>query len=218
MYTTDSTLGEKCNIIVRDLRAPADPVKQIDVTSLKQSKVTSSIWGALEDTLVTGHETGEIMLWDLRKGGGSELAHKTRPHTKQVMDLQRDRDATCFISASKDFTAKLFDIEKLSELKTYKTEKPVNSAAISPIRDHVLLGGGQEAIDAALYSKSGKFEARFFHLVFEEEFARVRDHFGPINNVAFHPDGKSYSSGGEDGFVRVHYFDPTYFDFEIKYN
>ena len=54
------------------------------------------------------------------------------------------------------------------------------------------MGGGQEAVDAALYSKSGKFEARFFHLVFEEEFGRVRDHFGPINNVAFHPDGKRF--------------------------
>lgn len=215
MYTTDSTLGEKCHIVIRDLRAPADPVKQMDVSSQKLSKVTSSIWGPLEDTIITGHETGELALWDLRKGG--EMSIKTRPHSKQVMDLQRDRDSACFISASKDFTSKLFDIDSLRELKTYKTEKPVNSAAISPIRDHVLLGGGQEAIDAALYSKSGKFEARFFHLIFEEEFARVRDHFGPINNVAFHPDGKSYSSGGEDGFIRVHYFDPTYFDFEIKY-
>ena len=53
----------------------------------------------------------------------------------------------------------------------------------------MLLGGGQEAIDAAI-QRGGKFEARFFHLIFEEEFARVKDHFGPINSVAFHPDGK----------------------------
>lgn len=26
-----------------------------------------------------------------------------------------------------------------------------------------------------------------------------------------HPSGKSYASGGEDGFVRVHHFDDTYF-------
>ena len=55
----------------------------------------------------------------------------------------------------------------------------------------MLLGGGQEAIDAAI-QRGGKFEARFFHLIFEEEFARVRDHFGPINSVSFHPDGKRY--------------------------
>ena len=56
----------------------------------------------------------------------------------------------------------------------------------------MLTGGGQEAVDAAVYSRSGKFEARFFHLVFEEEFGRVRDHFGPINSVAYHPDGKRF--------------------------
>ncbi len=84
----------------------------------------------------------------------------------------------------------LFDIDSLKELKCYKTEKPVNSACISPDRDHVLLGGGQEAVDAAVHSRSGKFEARFFHMIFEEEFARVRDHFGPINSVAYHPDGR----------------------------
>jgi translation initiation factor 3 subunit I len=41
----------------------------------------------------------------------------------------------------------LFDIETLEHLKTYTTERPVNSAAISPIKDHVILGGGQEAIE-----------------------------------------------------------------------
>lgn len=30
-------------------------------------------------------------------------------------------------------------------LKTYQSTVPVNSAAMSPIYDHVLIGGGQEA-------------------------------------------------------------------------
>jgi len=218
MYTTDSTLNESCYIFVRDLRmaTDADPVKLFDVTKMGFSKITSSVWGTLEDTIVTGHDTGELMLWDMRHTDKPQ--RKIKSHSKKVMDLQKDRDGQCVITASKDHCSKLYDIENLTELKQFKTEKPVNSAAISPIADHVLLGGGQEAVDAALYSKSGKFEARFFHLVFEEEFAKVRDHFGPINYVAFHPDGKSYSSGGEDGFIRVHYFDQPYFDFEIKYN
>lgn len=217
MYTTDSTLKESCYIIVRDLRLPetSDPIKKIDITSQKFSKITSSTWGTLDDTIITGHEAGDLMIWDMRKD--TDVPHKTKPHNKTITSLQKDPHSSFVLSASKDCTAKLFDIESLKELKLYKTEKPVNSAAISPINDHVLLGGGQEAVDAAVYSKSGKFEARFFHLVFEEEFARVRDHFGPINSVAFHPDGKSYSSGGEDGFIRVHYFDQPYFDFEVEY-
>ena len=81
----------------------------------------------------------------------------------------------------------------------------------------VVMGGGQEAMEVTTTStRIGKFEARFFHAAYEEEFGRVKGHFGPINCVAFHPDGKSYSSGGEDGYVRIHYFDPHYFDFELE--
>lgn len=66
-------------------------------------------------------------------------------------------------------------------------------------------------------AESGKFESRFFHLVFEEEFARLPGHFGPIQSLAFHPDGKSYASGAEDGYVRIQSFDPDYFSFRMEY-
>ncbi|CAG7819312.1 unnamed protein product [Allacma fusca] len=99
-----------------------------------------------------------------------------------------------FITASKDKTSKLFDTETLECLKTYKTDRPVNSATISPNLDHVVLGGGQEAMDVTRTATSqGKFEARFFDLVYEDEFARVKGHFGPINSLAFHPGGRQYA-------------------------
>lgn len=37
------------------------------------------------------------------------------------------------------FSMKLYDSSTLDVLKTYKTERPVNSAAISPLLDHVSL-------------------------------------------------------------------------------
>jgi len=97
-------------------------------------------------------------------------------------------------------------------LKTYATETPLNSAAIAPVRPYVLLGGGQDAQKVTTTSaRQGRFETRFWHKIFEEEVGRVRGHFGPINTIAIHPTGKSYASGGEDGFVRVHHFDDSYF-------
>lgn len=142
---------------------------------------------------------------------GKEL-NTVKDHLSVINDMQMSRDGTMFVTASKDASAKLFDSESLVNSKTYKTERPVNSAAISPIFDHVVVGGGQDAMDVTTTStRAGKFDSRFFHLIYEEEFARVKGHFGPINSLAFHPDGKSYATGGEDGFVRVQSFDQSYF-------
>jgi len=84
----------------------SDPIKQIDITGMKYAKITSSIWGTLEDTIITGHEMGEIMMWDMRKKTNESLL-RIRPHSKKVMDLQKDKEGTCFVSASKDYTAKV---------------------------------------------------------------------------------------------------------------
>ena len=55
----------------------------------------------------------------------------------------------------------------------------------------VVLGGGQEAMEVTTTTtRAGKFDARFYHMIFEEEIGRVKGHFGPINSLAFHPDGK----------------------------
>ena len=59
------------------------------------------------------------------------------------------------------FYCQLYDVDTLEVVKTFQTERPVNSAAISPIKDHVVLGGGQEAMDVTTTTtKAGKFEAR----------------------------------------------------------
>ena len=43
----------------------------------------------------------------------------------------------------------------------------------------------------------------------------LKGHFGTVNCVAFNPDGQSFSSGGEDGTVRINYFDPDYYSFKM---
>lgn len=65
-------------------------------------------------------------------------------------------------------------------------------------------------------ARQGKFEARFYHKIFEDEIGRVKGHFGPLNTIAVHPLGTGYASGGEDGYVRMHTFDQPYFDFKYE--
>ena len=106
----------------------------------------------------------------------------------------------------------------MTPLKIYRAEQPVNDAVISPLKNHIILGGGQEAMSVTTTStRSGKFEAHFYHIYQENWLGAVHGHFGPINSLAFHPDGKAYASGGEDGYVRLHNFDPSYFDFKFDF-
>jgi len=128
------------------------------------------------------------------------------------MQISFNADKTMYITASKDGTAKLYDAKEHQNLKTYTTGRPINSASISPIKDEVVLGGGQSADTVTTTRVDGsQFRARFFHLIYEEELGSVQGHFGPVNVISYSPDGKSFASGGEDGYVRVHHFDPSYF-------
>jgi len=215
-YSTDKQGRHPCELFVIDVRTPDSAgSSSILKMTFDSPKITSLLWGAVDETIITGHENGMLQQWDTRTG---KMIASTKDHTASIIDIQMNKDSSFFVTASKDNTAKLFDAENLFCLKTYKTERPVNSAAISPIYDHVVLGGGQDAMDVTTTStRIGKFDSRFFHLVFEEEFGRVKGHFGPINSVAFHPDGRSYSSGGEDGYIRVHTFDNSYFDYSFDY-
>jgi len=216
-YTTDKSMGQTCEVRIYDVSdtisgGSPEPYLTIPV---HESKVTSAIWGPLDECIMTGHDDGVITKWCAKTG---EKLKSIKPHSNKVNDLQKSSDEQMIITASKDNQSKLIDCQSLQILKTYKTERPVNSAAISPIKDQVVLGGGQEAMEVTTTStRTGKFDARFFHMIFEEEIGRVKGHFGPINSLAFHPDGKSYSSGGEDGYVRSHVFDKSYYEFEFEY-
>lgn len=98
------------------------------------SKITSALWGPLDEVILTGHENGALAQWDIRAG---DMTRQVLDHNKQINDIQANRDLTMVITASKDSTARLFDMFSLECKKVYKTERPVNSAAISPNKPHV---------------------------------------------------------------------------------
>lgn len=215
-YSTDRAMNKPCEIFFADVRDPSQLGESVTRTTVTDNdKVTSILWGSLDETVVTGHESGKLTQWDLKT---NKVVTTVSEHTGNINDMQPSKDGTMFITASKDHTSKLFDTESVECMKTYKTDRPVNSACISPNLEHVVVGGGQEAMEVTTTAtRQGKFEARFFHLIYEEEFARVKGHFGPINSIAFHPGGQQYTSGAEDGFLRVHNFDRDYFEYKFDF-
>ena len=216
---TEKRSGQLSTIVVYDINPDPEGEQtsehSLRITAAEQPRVTVAGFSYLSKYIISCHEDGSVSQWDAKTG---EHKYTAYPHEDIITDLQWSPDRTYFITSSKDKTAKLQTADDLEVLKTYTTDTPLNSAAITPApTEYVILGGGQAAMDVTTTSaRQGKFEARFYHKVFEEEIGRVRGHFGPLNYVAVDPTGKCYCSGGEDGYVRVHHFDPPYFDFRYE--
>lgn len=217
-FTTDAFMGTppRVNIVKLDLedmsQQSATPILSI---AAPKGRITRAFWADLNRALVTSHEDGFLRKWDSETGKCllEVQVHSDQSQDRQssIQDLQVSADGTHGITASLDKTAKLVDMETFETIKTYKTGRFVQSAAMSPTFDHVITGGGQDASQVTTTSaKAGGFESRFFHKIYAEEFGHVRGHFGPINSIAVSPDGRSFCTGGEDGFVRLHHFDMDY--------
>lgn len=201
--------GENPQILTRSKEHDCNKVK---VALEGKAKVTAAIWGYLNKTIITGHEDGTICTWDTKTMG---LLEESKVFDLQVTDIQMHTDYGYAVASSKDQTAKIIDATTLEVIKVFKADRPLNSSSISPIRPHVILGGGQEAVDVTTTRNQGKFRVRFFHVIYEEELGSIEGHFGPVNALHFNPDGRSFASGGEDGYVRINHFDDDYFDFKI---
>lgn len=169
-------------------------------------------WSFDKKFIVAGHVDGKVTKYN---GATGEYLQSLDLHTKSITDIQFSPDRTYFITSSRDSVSKIVDVTTFKVLKTYEADCPLNSACVTPLKEFVILGGGQDAKDVTTTSaREGKFEARFYHKIFQDEIGRVKGHFGPLNYVAISPQGTSYASGGEDGFVRLHHFDKSYFDFK----
>ncbi|TVY30566.1 Eukaryotic translation initiation factor 3 subunit I [Lachnellula hyalina] len=219
LAVTEKRMGFLGTIVVLDINLDVNAEQSSEkslVITCEESKATVAGWSCLNKYIIAGHEDGSVSKYNAKTG---EQIDNVQIHEldQLITDIQWSQDRTYFITASKDKSAKIVNVQDLEIMKTYTTDTPLNSACITPKKDFVILGGGQDAMGVTQTSaRQGKFEARFYHKIFEEEIGRVRGHFGPLNTVAVDPQGRGYASGGEDGYVRVHQFDKGYFDFTYE--
>ncbi|KAK1936276.1 translation initiation factor 3 subunit 2 [Babesia divergens] len=192
-----------------------------------RSRAIQCHWGALDKEVITCHENGTIQvgvstavghslqMWDAQDGSHLRVIEA---HKQAVTCISFDRYGLFMLSCSSDGTAKLWETSKWTNMKNYKTDRPLNACDISPCfnvetldKAHILLGGGQSADEVTTTAASeGKFQALLHHLIHETEIGSIKGHFGPINTLTFLADGYGYVSGGEDGNVRIYHFDKDY--------
>ena len=108
--------------------------KPIKTFYIEGAKATIAKWGPLNTYIYTGHEDGTIAIYDPATG---QRLKSVKEHNGAIQDIQfSTADKGYFITASKDCTSLIFDTKSLDVLKKFTTERPVNSASISPIRNH----------------------------------------------------------------------------------
>ena len=182
------------------------PVREMFVPG-SNVKMCGALWGSLNQTVIAAYDDGSVRVWDVDSG---QEINRVQEHKKQINSIQFSKDHTMIITASSDHTAKIYDAKSLQLLKTFTSDRPLNSAAMSPLFNHVIVGGGQEAMNVTITSaKVGHFEVDFYHTVYGDFLGSVKGHFGPVNTVAFNTNGKSFASGAEDGYIRLHHVSHT---------
>lgn len=211
VVTTDVFLENSSSIRIIRIAKDQNEQKKEDIMKIDvdRGRIPRALFYDVNRQLITAHEDGSVRRWDVETG---KCIQTVCLHESAINDLKFDVDCTHFLTASSDNTSKLVDADKFQVLKTYQAERPINAVDMSPIFEHIVLGGGQDAAQVTTTTaRAGKFESVFFHKVYNEKLGSVRGHFGPINTIAFHPNGRSFSTGGEDGYVRIQHFDNDYF-------
>eukprot|EP00658_Telonema_sp_P-2_P018436 TRINITY_DN17235_c0_g1_i2.p1 TRINITY_DN17235_c0_g1~~TRINITY_DN17235_c0_g1_i2.p1 ORF type:complete len:378 (-),score=78.58 TRINITY_DN17235_c0_g1_i2:189-1322(-) len=185
-----------------------EPPQPVATLTGHESKINQAIWGPLNETIFSCSDDGSVRVWNPE---ARRQFAKIDAHEQKINSMAFSKDLSILITSSADQTAKMWDTETQKLLRTFESDAPVNAAAISPSRNHIILGGGQEAANVTMSdARMGKFEIKWFHKVFGDELGSVRGHFGPINTLDFSYDGYSFASGAEDGYVRIHNMPSTY--------
>ena len=135
LYTTDSMMKRQPEINVIDLATGEHLSGESALFKVQlnadQTKVLSSLWGALDESVITGHESGNVARWDLRSGSSLESGTAVEPmlenkvHKGQINDMQYNKDQTMFITASKDNTAKVIG-DRAPAGETFGVLKPLS--------------------------------------------------------------------------------------------
>ena len=214
MISTDSVLGYNATIQIFPFseipgELAAEPTGTF--TMKPRTKILDICWGPLNTHIFAATDSGRVLVID---SSTLQVVHEIADNKKDcdVKRITLSRDRYCFLTACTDHTVHLYDSRNFQMIKVYETGRPCNSADFSPEMNHILLAGGQSADQVTTTRVDPtQFASRIHHKIFQEELAMIPGHFGPVNDVRFNPDGRSFATGGEDGYVRLNFLDDTYF-------
>jgi WD40 repeat protein/serine/threonine protein kinase len=138
--------------------------------------------------LASGGDDGVVLLWDVASGQPARLGK----HEGAVRGVAFSANGKLLASAGTDDTIRLWHLPGGRPGRTLnRTGCRFNAVAFSRTEEHLLVCGGEDCAVRLWDTQSGA-----------ERFPG-RGHAGPVESLAFRPDGKVLVSGGCDGTAQV---------------
>jgi serine-threonine kinase receptor-associated protein len=131
-------------------------------------------------------DNADLRVWDAR----TNIICTTLKTENAVTSIEISEDGK-YVTTADGKNVTLWEVSSFRAIKTWKMKYNMESASVSMKEGKFVCGG--EDMWVHLYDcETG-----------EEIGEPGKGHHGPIHCVRFHPDGKSYASGSEDGTIRI---------------
>ncbi|KAL7551408.1 hypothetical protein ACHAWF_014599 [Thalassiosira exigua] len=174
-------------------------------------------------TVLAAGEDGAIRFWNVDEPDPSkQLVHTLTVDSDNASSGIRDLELCALSTGQTILTVaagqrvSFFDVATRRLLKSHPV--PVHfgeegGASLHPSGKKFVAGGGRRGGSMALGAVGGgelgsDLKVYVFDFETGKELERHKGHHGPIRCVRYHPDGKSYATGSEDGTIRLWKTDP----------
>jgi len=149
-----------------------------------QDVIKQVLW-VNDNVVLSGGGDAVIRLWDLRSGSQTLTAFAKAP----IASLELSKDGKTLTSAAgKEVT--FWDPHTFVPQKVYTLNFELNTATLHPSATKFAVGGSD-------------FYVHIYDFATGEQLEVNKGHHGPIHCIRFAPDGETYSSGSEDGTIRI---------------
>lgn len=178
------TGGHEKILRIFDLNRPDAPPKEVDNSP---GSIRTVAWLHSDQTILSSNsDAGGVRLWDLRTEKIARILETNSP----VTSAEVSQDGR-YITTADGNSVKFWDANHFGMVKSYTMSCMVESASLEPTMGNKFVAGGED------------MWVRLFDFHTGEEIACNKGHHGPVHCVRFAPGGESYSSGSEDGTIRI---------------
>ncbi|PRP74834.1 WD40 repeat-containing protein [Planoprotostelium fungivorum] len=176
------TGGQDKILRIYDLNNPKDEPLSI---AGHTNTIKTALW-TNENTIISGGQDNTFRVWDVRNG--SQV--KELPFKSPVTGIECSLDGKhVTVTAGKEVF--FLNVQSFDVIKSYTLGIELNTASLSPDASTFVTGGSTD------------FWVRVFDFNSAQELECHKGHHGPVHCLRFAPDGATFSSGSEDGTIRL---------------